>query len=166
MGLIHLKVNRMKVAPLVKPLEQSSSGLNYEELWEFFPEFFDHVSDVLLSDTKECFKGYIRTVLEHLENWDHITWKQFKGVLKIHSVYENFLRHKSGDLFTFNFSSGRMIFDKRNSIFSDSSLTTEEELDMMSMSIFGNVPMYEEEELGYERSYSNGKRVFLLPVGM
>ncbi len=152
------------------PTEHNSSGINYDELWEYFPEFFDHCSEVLKSNTKESFKSFINSVLEYLEDYDFITWAQFKSVLKIHKSYEDHIKHKHSDsLNKYNFSSGTMYFDKQNSICGTRTNNfkghSQKDLDDFHRKIFGEPRFYECEEEGMVLSYDKkGSRIFLLPI--
>lgn len=159
------------IKPTNKPSSNiSSSGVNYDELWEFYPEFFDECSKIISGNYPEKSKLFINSILEFLEDWGNITWKQFHSVFKIHEKYEDFKKHLQEGTYCRKINNSEFLLSRGSvsflSPYSSKIPSTDKELDSLYKVIFRESPrFYECEEeglvLGYDKS---GKRVFYLPT--
>lgn len=151
---------------LKKPNPAKNSGLNYDELWEFYPEFFDKCSLVCSGGAwKASAIKYVKDLLEYLEDWDCISWRQFASVMTMEPVKPKNVRW--GTKFAY-LSSDEFIFDRAGVIVTAPTTiekipTTDYQIDKLHNLLFGEPPsFYEEYERGMTRSYDkHGNRIFL-----
>lgn len=160
----------MNTPQLKKPLPTSSSGINYDELWEFYPHFFDKCSDILSKKYSDKSKKYVLSVLDFLEDWDILTWSQFYSVIKIHETYLDYVDHCQDGTYSCEFGDDVLISRKSIQFLvprtHSQRCITDREIDMLHYQVFGQFPRFEEcEEYGLELSYDKtGNRIFLLPT--
>lgn len=163
------KNSTMNKVQLKKPIPTSSSGLNYDELWEFYPHFFDKCSDILSKKYPDKTRHYVRFILEFLEDWGVLTWGQFYSVIKIHETYLDFKTHCDDGTYKCEFGDDVLVSRKSVQFLAPKSnkihCNTDQDIDMLHKRIFGEYPRFEEcEEYGMELSYnSSGDRIFLFP---
>jgi hypothetical protein len=156
----------IKYPILKKPTIHNSSGLNYEELWEFYPEFFDKCSKICLGGAWKGFAvNLVKNVLEYLEDWDSISWKQFTSVMTMQPYRNKGISYGTKycelnkDEWLYVRDEVMVISPKQDKI-----PTTDYQIDTLYKRIFNKQPIfYEECEKGMTRSYDKyGKRIFLL----
>lgn len=154
------------VKPQRKPNPAFDSGINYDEIWEFYPEFFDKCSNVL-SGKSEKSKEWINSLLEFLQDWDSLTWNQFASVFKPWG--KNWSEIGQNDIIVF---SGEyiMVFDKKIVQRSNQKTKkpyffipkTDRELDELYKKVYKIEPRFWQiEQKGYLMRYNrDGKREF------
>ena len=104
-------------------------------------------------------------MLDFLLDWDSISWKQFKSILRIAANREDWKR-KRGKVWTYQFGNEQLIFDADVSVLTNSPFydNTQRDLDRLHYTVFGEAPRFNEcEEMGMTLAYDkNGNRIFLL----
>lgn len=156
------------IKPTKKPTHLNNSGINYDEIWEFYPEFFDKCFELLTKGSDKT-KSFINSILEFLEDWDILTWKQFNSVFKSHLSFTEYQKHISNGTYSVNINSSERLIARGTVQFICADMyseipNTDQNMDRLHEKIFGNSLMFQEEEEGYVKSYKNGERIFLLPT--
>lgn len=153
------------IKPVKKPNPAKDSGINYDEIWEFYPEFFDKCSTVLKGGSEKS-KAWIKSILDFLQDWDSLTWAQFASVFK---PFNKNWAIVGGDVIVF---AGEyvMVFDKKIAErFNRKTAryyvwvpTTDRELDELYKKVYKVEPRFwQVEQKGYRLTYNqSGKRVF------
>jgi len=70
-------ITRLK--PVRKPNPHWDSGINYDEIWEFYPNFFEICSKLNKGSDSQT-KKWVSDVLDFLNDWDSLTWPQFASI--------------------------------------------------------------------------------------
>ncbi len=158
----------IKKPKLTKPNPHKNSGLNYEELWEFYPSFFDKCSEILSGGKwSRASVQYVKDVLEYLEDWDCISWKQFSSIMTMQS--KRFVGEKFGTKFV-EIGNDEWLYRRNDIIVTSPKIdkvpTTDYQIDKLHELIFQTTPyFYEECEQGMVRSYNKfGQRIWLYPT--
>jgi len=155
--------------PTKKPNHLNNSGINYDEIWEFYPEFFDKCSELLTNGSDKT-KVFVSSILEFLQDWNVLTWKQFYSIFKSHTSYLEYQRCIVDGTYSGKINSQERLIARGNVQFICSDMlsgipTSDRNMDIFHKRIFGDYPQFEEEEEGLVRSYSKtGERIFLLPL--
>lgn len=156
--------------PTKKPNHTNNSGINYDEIWEFYPEFFDKCSE-LLTNGNDKTKIFVSSILEFLEDWDILTWKQFYAIFKSHVSFLEYQKCIVDGTYCGRISKSEQLIARGKVQFICSDMfssipNNDRSMDILYERIFGDCPRFEEEEeLGLVRSYSKtGERMFLLPL--
>lgn len=151
------------VTPILKrPHPDFSSGLNYDELWEFYPCFFDKCSSICSGGKySESNVKFVKDILEYLEDWDSISWQQFCIVLIIGMKHKYDTYSISLDYgYQLLYRNGECIIIQSNQI--QKIPTTDFQFDRTYQTVYGK-PLYfdKEERYGLTRSYTKfGERIF------
>lgn len=157
------------IKPTKKPTHLNNSGINYDEIWEFYPEFFDKCSE-LITKGNEKTKSFVNSILEFLEDWNVLTWKQFNSIFKSHTSFTEYQKHIENGTYSIKINQSERLIARGNVQFICTDMYSgipdnDRNMDRLHEKIFGNCPMFQEEEDGYVKSYSkNGERIFLLPT--
>jgi hypothetical protein len=155
---------------LTKPNPKDDSGLNFHEVCEYYPEFWDTCDEVIFGNYPLRTQKFVMSVLEFLEDWTHISWKQFTSVMKIHSSYKDYENHLFEQTYARMLKNGEMLIQRGeviviNSCMVNSIPKTDKAMDGLFEITFGSRPTFYEEERGLCLEYTrSGNRIFTLPT--
>lgn len=139
------------------PNPHKSSGINYDELWEYFPIFFDKCS-------KFATNSFVKSTLEHLEDWDSISWKQFAIIMTLSK--KKFNENDCWGTLNCKLDAENWFYNRGNLFIIckevDKTPCTDYQFDKLYIQIYNSPPrFYEEEEYGKVRTYDKqGRRLF------
>lgn len=141
-------------------------------------EVMDKICDILFSGkyAENC-QEFARNILQFLQDWDFISWKQFDSIMAINpkGKFPHVLMMKDKTKLTegnyyINIASKKLKFtyvpDYTNSHLSYSLryMKTDKDMDNVYKQIFGHEPYFEENEEGFQTYYDkDGGRFFGFP---
>ena len=151
-----------------------NSWITLNQITQEFPEFFEKIEDIFTQDApaySEKAKSFAYSIMEYLEKWNWLSWKQFDSIICMCDTYQAFLEGKQSGYYSYGSivacKTQGLSFVTKKSLVNFSKLeNTDRYMDNLYKQIFGHKPMfYEEAEEGYTVDYDkDGKRVFLLPT--
>jgi hypothetical protein len=160
------------------PSTRRKSWITDEQiLTEYGTAFVEKIVDIQTSFVVNVkTKIFVTNVFNFLIDHGFLTWKQFDNVMLVTKTYDEYIKNKKGNyvlalnkniltvkelLNNRTFSINTMGFD---CLELDSTIT-DKKLDELYYKYFGELPMFEEEEVdGLQLSYDkSGSRIFLLP---
>lgn len=166
-----------------KVSSRTRSWITIDEIDNEFPEFVDKLADIVFDDRyPNNMKDYARSILEFLDDWKWVSWKQFDAIIRITSFKKDGFKHyhKNGDLTIVKY--GELVTIRKNIVsftyrpedpdyifsnISNRSRVSDKQMDNLHKRIFGTRPIFEEEyNDGCEVNYrEDGSRYFSMPSG-
>ena len=175
------------IQPKPNKSTRSKSWVTLYQIETEYPEFIKKISDILFKKTGDRkdrdreysyyskARNYARSLLEFLEDWDFISWKQYDSLMAIRPngkyPYVYMERVKIyGEYHYTNIAKDKLHFTVPNmqvrEVERNLGSGSDQELDRFYKKIFGEQPYFSENLEGYKTEYSrDGSRFFSLPTG-
>jgi len=170
------------IEPKKKKSSRRKSWVTLDQIEDEYPEFTKKIADILFAtdengDDKYYDKAqnYARSILEFLEDWDFISWKQYDSLMAIrpNGKYPYVYMEKVkiyGEHYYINIAKDKLHFTVPNITIQEVEKNigsgTDKEMDSFYKKIFGEQPYFSENLEGFTTEYrDDGSRYFTLPTG-
>ena len=176
------------IEPVKHKSSRKKSWVTLEQIETEYPEFIRKIADILFKKEKgdrkdknrkfayyDKAQNYARSILEFLEDWDFISWKQYDSLMAIrpNGVYPYVYMEKVkiyGEFHYTNVAKDKLHFTVPNMQVEEVKRNigngSDKEMDRFYKKIFGEQPYFSENFDGYTTEYRNdGSRYFALPTG-
>ena len=149
-----------------------------------YPDFFDKIEEIFTISNpsyNDKAKKYATSIMEYIELFGFISWKQFDSVWNICRTYKEFIEGKEKGYYsygsvlslrsenvnlTLNKDLVKIVYGTGNTLFETGKKLTDKDLDRISTKLFGNRALAPADEEGLGLDYDdNGKRCWYLPTG-
>jgi len=154
------------------------SWITLNQITKEYPDFFDKIEEIFtLSNPSynDKSKKYATSIMEYIELFGFISWKQFDSIWSICRTYNDYIEGKNkghynyGSILSLRSKNVNLTVNKNyldNPFLFTGKKLTDKDLDRISTKLFGSRCMAEEDEEGLALTYDeDGNRCWYLPTG-
>jgi hypothetical protein len=174
---IYLKKGDIFLLFREKNSSRKVSWITLNQITKEYPDFFDKIEEIF-TISNPCYndrsKKYATSIMEYIELFGFISWKQFDSVWNICRTYNDYIEGKDKGYYTYgsvvslrsknvklslnkNYLNNQFLFTGKK--------LTDKDLDRISTQLFGSRCMAEEDEEGLALTYDDdGNRCWSLPT--
>ena len=154
------------------------SWITLNQITKEYPDFFDKIEEIFII-SNPCYndksKKYATSIMEYIELFGFISWKQFDSIWDICRTYNDYIEGKDkgyyiyGSVLSLRSKNVKLSINKNyldNPFLFTGIKLTDKDLDRITSKLFGSRSLAEEDEEGLALAYDNdGNRCWYLPTG-